>query len=91
MIVSLHHYHPALYFAILALAFVTDHAAQRWAPRRHKNTLYVTIGVIVLGMFVFFKDFAFGMEGPSAAYKNRKWLSGWDMWQAERAKEESDN
>jgi dolichyl-phosphate-mannose-protein mannosyltransferase len=38
------------------------------------------IGIAIFLMYLFFADFAFGIGGPSSAYKNRKWLSSWNIY-----------
>lgn len=78
-VLYLHHYHPALYFAILAFAFVYDTVVKRYVPKRLHNGLWVGFIVVVLAFWWFFKDFALGLQGPAGAYSNRKWFSTWDM------------
>ena len=73
----LHHYFPALYFAILAIAFLIEHlVGSRKQLRRMVN---LSLGVIVLGVFLHFAPLSYGFKGPASQYKNRQWLSTWTM------------
>ena len=71
-----HHYYPALYFAILTLGFCVD-----WFTRRLNATassvVYIFLYAVTIGMFVHFRDIVFGMEGPSQQWAHLNWLSGW--------------
>ncbi|BDD57951.1 hypothetical protein MAP00_003269 [Monascus purpureus] len=71
-----HHYYPALYFAILTLGFCID-----WFTRHVNATancvIYATLYTIVIGLFVYFRAIVFGMEGPSQQWAHLNWLSGW--------------
>ena len=71
-----HHYYPALYFAILTLGFCVD-----WFTRRLNATatsvVYIFLYAVIIGMFVHFRDIVFGMEGPSQQWAHLNWLSGW--------------
>ncbi|KAF7595129.1 Protein O-mannosyltransferase 2 [Aspergillus hancockii] len=71
-----HHYYPALYYAILTFGFCVDWLTQtvndrlRWA-------IYSLLYAIVTGMFVYFRVIVFGIEGPSQQWAHLDWLSGW--------------
>lgn len=73
-----HHYYPALYFAILCMGFCVD-----WATRRlSKNVqlaIYVALYAAITGVFILFSPISFGMTGPNAQYRHLKWLSTWRM------------
>ncbi|KAI9348286.1 Dolichyl-phosphate-mannose-protein mannosyltransferase-domain-containing protein [Zopfochytrium polystomum] len=75
----LHHYFPALYFAIFMFTFTVDHLTQRIAPQS-LNLVMGTILVVVAVVFFYFADFAFGIKGPAKAYKSRQWLSTWHFY-----------
>ncbi|PSK43608.1 Dolichyl-phosphate-mannose--protein mannosyltransferase 2 [Elsinoe australis] len=73
-----HHYYPALYFAILTAGFCVD-----WAGRSLGKTLrwglYFPLYVAVVGLFLVFKDICFGMEGSHTQWKYLKWFDSWRM------------
>lgn len=78
-----HHYLPALYFALLVLAYLFEASMQKWTSSKKGSllrlviyTLYMTI--VVYG-FYYFSPISFGMEGPSSNYKYMKWLSTWTI------------
>ncbi|KAI5292983.1 Protein O-mannosyltransferase 2 [Ascosphaera atra] len=62
-----HHYYPALYFAILVFGFCVDWLTRR-APRMVMWGVYFVLYVATIALFVVFKDIVFGMKGP-----NRQW------------------
>ncbi|KAJ3071892.1 Protein O-mannosyltransferase 2 [Podochytrium sp. JEL0797] len=74
-VMYLHHYFPALYFAIILFAFVTDHVGKRLGKILHAMIL-LGLCAAVIGVFVFYSDFVFGMEGPALQWKDRKWGVG---------------
>ncbi|KAJ3103925.1 Protein O-mannosyltransferase 2 [Phlyctochytrium planicorne] len=74
----LHHYFPALYFAIITLAVTLDHLTSRLPKALAATVLYSILGVIFL-VFLYFADFSFGIGGPSKAYSGRRWLSSWNI------------
>ncbi|KAI5302570.1 Protein O-mannosyltransferase 2 [Ascosphaera pollenicola] len=71
-----HHYYPALYFAILVFGFCVD-----WATRRlNKKTqwaVYLVLYLAVFGLFYHFKDIVFGMHGPNKQWEHLNWLPRW--------------
>ncbi|KXS10626.1 glycosyltransferase family 39 protein, partial [Gonapodya prolifera JEL478] len=77
----LHHYFPALYFAILQSAFIFDHVSRRWL--RHQilqDVAFVACTAIVWMVGWHFKDFAFGMQGPAKNWASRQWLKSWKFY-----------
>ncbi|KAK6434677.1 Dolichyl-phosphate-mannose--protein mannosyltransferase 2 [Oleoguttula sp. CCFEE 5521] len=73
-----HHYYPALYFAILCAGFCVD-----WYTRDLKKILqagiFSVLYVAVIGLFVMFRAISFGMEGNNQQWKHLKWLPTWRM------------
>ena len=73
-----HHYYPALYFAILTAGFCLD-----WTTARlSKNTQWAVYGLLylaIVGLFIVFKDICFGMVGPHTQWGYLKWLDSWRM------------
>jgi dolichyl-phosphate-mannose-protein mannosyltransferase len=71
-----HHYYPALWFAILVYGFCVD-----WAMRRSpKSVQFITYSVLYLttiGLYVLFKDICFGMVGSHTQWKYLKWFDSW--------------
>ncbi|KAJ5272868.1 hypothetical protein N7478_007993 [Penicillium angulare] len=71
-----HHYYPALYYAILTFGFCVD-----WISRslnaRFVVIMYAVLYAIVIGLFIHFRAIVFGMEGPSQQWNHLRWLSGW--------------
>ena len=71
-----HHYYPALYFAILAAGFCMD-----WTTRRlNAKIRWGVFGVlyaIVIGLFVLFSPIVFGMQGSNRQYAYLKWFDTW--------------
>ncbi|QGA19288.1 hypothetical protein EYB26_006977 [Talaromyces marneffei] len=71
-----HHYYPALYFAILTAGFCVD-----WVTRKLGTkvqwAIYIPLYIAVISLFVVFKDIVFGMEGSNRQWEYLKWLSTW--------------
>ncbi|KZF20608.1 glycosyltransferase family 39 protein [Xylona heveae TC161] len=80
-----HHYYPALYFAILCFGFFVDHVTRRsLLPSSNKalNTYaywatYLALYVLVIGLFALFSPISFGMKGPSSQWRYLKWFDSW--------------
>ncbi|KAG9639998.1 dolichyl phosphate-D-mannose:protein O-D-mannosyltransferas-like protein, partial [Aureobasidium melanogenum] len=73
-----HHYYPALYFAILCLAFCTDWVTSRF-PRALQYGVYAVLYTVVIGLFWMFRAITFGMEGSHTQWTHLKWLDSWRM------------
>ncbi|KAH0551672.1 hypothetical protein GP486_007109 [Trichoglossum hirsutum] len=71
-----HHYYPALYFAILVFGFVTDHFTQRLS-RNVKWSIFGVLYAVIIGLFILFRAITFGMVGPSDQWKHLGWFSTW--------------
>ncbi|KAL1997381.1 hypothetical protein VTN49DRAFT_3983 [Thermomyces lanuginosus] len=71
-----HHYYPALYFAILVLGFVVDWLTRR-LPRTVQWGVYTVLYIVVIALFIVFKDIVFGMEGSNQKWKHLNWFSTW--------------
>ncbi|KAK3950243.1 Dolichyl-phosphate-mannose-protein mannosyltransferase-domain-containing protein [Pseudoneurospora amorphoporcata] len=71
-----HHYYPALYFAILSFGFLAD-----WFLRaKSKLTQSIAFGILyatVIGLYIFFMPISWGMVGPNQQYKYMKWFDNW--------------
>tara|TARA_R110002060_G_scaffold11188_2_gene16419 strand:+ start:1695 stop:2270 length:576 start_codon:yes stop_codon:yes gene_type:complete len=71
-----HHYYPALYFAILNLGFIVD-----WMTRNQiRNIQYIVYGILyaaTIGLYIFFMPICWGMVGPNKQYSYMKWFDTW--------------
>lgn len=71
-----HHYYPALYFAILAFGFNVD-----WVTRSQYKSVQVAIyGLLyatTIGLYVFFMPISWGMVGKNQQYAYMKWFENW--------------
>jgi dolichyl-phosphate-mannose-protein mannosyltransferase len=68
-----HHYYPALYFAILVFGFVFNHVSSK-VPPSIANAMYGVAYVSVIGLFALFSPISFGMTGPASQYSYLKWF-----------------
>jgi dolichyl-phosphate-mannose-protein mannosyltransferase len=73
-----HHYYPALYFAILAFGFVID-----WILRKQMKevqfTIYGLLYSVVIGLYILFIPICWGMVGSSKQYQYLKWFDNWKV------------
>ncbi|KAJ3034984.1 Protein O-mannosyltransferase 2 [Rhizophlyctis rosea] len=74
----LHHYFPALYFAIIAMAHTLDHIGSK-LPRALHYGLIAGVTLAVVANFIYFRDFAFGFNTSAFNYSGRKWLKSWNL------------
>lgn len=68
-----HHYYPALYFAILVFGFLFNHVAER-VPKKVAIAAYGVMYTLVIGLFIFFSPISFGMTGSATNYSYMKWF-----------------
>jgi dolichyl-phosphate-mannose-protein mannosyltransferase len=71
-----HHYYPALWFAILTMGFCVD-----WMTKplnaRVQWVIFTVLYAVIAGLFWLFRDICFGMQGSSTKWKHLKWFSSW--------------
>ncbi|KAK2607422.1 hypothetical protein N8I77_006094 [Diaporthe amygdali] len=71
-----HHYYPALYFAILTTGFLAD-----WCLRNRNQVLqavvYGGLYAVTIGLYVYFMPICWGMTGPNKDYNYMKWFDAW--------------
>ena len=71
-----HHYYPALYFAILTAGFCID-----WMTATLRKdvqwALYSVLYVLLAGLFWWFRAISFGMVGNHKQWAHLKWLDTW--------------
>ncbi len=74
-----HHYYPALYFAILTAGFVIDWFTRPLARRNRRMewAVYAVWYVAVAGLFVLFRAITFGMVGSHRQWSHLKWFETW--------------
>ncbi|KAJ1344456.1 hypothetical protein BSLG_001016 [Batrachochytrium salamandrivorans] len=77
-VMYVHHYFPSLYFAIITFAFLVDHLSRKLPGPIH-YMIVLSVGLVTIGIFLYFADLTFGMDGPSSAYANREWMSTWNI------------
>lgn len=68
-----HHYYPALYFAILVFTFQIDHITKR-IPKTVAYAIYGILYSVVIGLFVLYIPIVFGMVGKAEQYSYLKWF-----------------
>lgn len=71
-----HHYYPALYFAILTMGFCIDWATRK-LDRRVQWGLYTVLYSVVIGLFWLFRHISFGMVGNHKQWSHLKWFDSW--------------
>lgn len=71
-----HHYYPALYFAILVCGFVLDWTTRKLA-KQFEWAIYFGLYCLVTGLFILFRAIVFGMEGDNKQWRYLKWFDKW--------------
>lgn len=77
-VLYVHHYMPALYFAILVLGYVVGEIGLH-LPSTVRMGMYALLYGLVVGVFALFRDISFGMEGDALQYAHLKWLPSWRL------------
>lgn len=75
-VLYLHHYFPALFFAILTSGFIFDHLT-RPVPTLVRKIIFIVTYIAIIVTFIYFKDITFGMAGPSKQWAHLQWLPTW--------------
>jgi dolichyl-phosphate-mannose-protein mannosyltransferase len=78
-VMYVHHYFPALYFAMIAFVVLVDEFAKR-IPKIAGQMVLAVFGIIFTVTFIYFKDFVFGMQGPASNWASRQWLQSWNIY-----------
>lgn len=71
-----HHYYPALWFAILTMGFCVDWMT-RPLPKNVQWGIYGVLYAVIAGLFYVFRDICFGMQGSNQKWKHLKWFDSW--------------
>ncbi|CCD23013.1 uncharacterized protein NDAI_0A08600 [Naumovozyma dairenensis CBS 421] len=74
-----HHYLPALYFALIILAYFFDAMLKRFRFNWLVMSIFTIYFVAMIAGFVYFSPISFGMTGPVSDYKYLNWLSTWKI------------
>lgn len=74
----LHHYLPALYFAILLFCTVFDYATSALKPKIRTN-IAIVILILALWSWNHWSSLAYAGEWTKGACENGKWLRTWDF------------
>jgi dolichyl-phosphate-mannose-protein mannosyltransferase len=80
-----HHYYPALYFAILVAGFVVDWYTRSLKNPAVKSVIFAVLYGAVIFMFWLFRAFCFGMVGPNQQWYHLRWFDQWRMADAPKA------
>lgn len=76
-----HHYLPALYFALLVMSYLFEISMKRWVKSKCGNVMRVCLyGVYsagVIACFFYFSPISFGMEGAVSDFEYLDWLPLW--------------
>src|SRR5436190_11464085 len=67
-----HHYYPALYFAILTAGFCVNWVTQK-LDRRVEIAVYMILYAVIVGLFILFRAIVFGMEGSNQQWAHLNW------------------
>ncbi|KAI1002302.1 Dolichyl-phosphate-mannose--protein mannosyltransferase 2 [Podosphaera aphanis] len=71
-----HHYYPALYFAILNLGFLTDWLL-RDCRRNIQSLVYGVLYFTTITLYIYFIPISWGMVGSNMKYRYMKWFDTW--------------
>lgn len=75
-----HHYVPAMYFAIFVSAFVIEFYVERMIKQKYiKRTLFCIAYALVIGVFWHFRPLTMGMLGPATNYNYLKLYKSWKL------------
>lgn len=77
-VLYLHHYYPALTFAILCFGQLFDYITSALSPKKRWGA-FVLASAIVVGNFIYFSPLCYGMDGPAKNFLGRKWMSSWNL------------
>ncbi len=79
-VLYLHHYYPALVFAIMNIGFIFDHLFYN----HRRSTQFAIVALVVsiyAATFIYFSPICYGILGPAReVLKGRRWLRSWNMY-----------
>ncbi|SCU80214.1 LAME_0B02058g1_1 [Lachancea meyersii CBS 8951] len=78
-----HHYLPALYFALLILCYLFEAGCnilgRTKAGNLSRSLIYCFYSALVIYGFCYFAPISFGMNGPSGDYSYMNWFQSWTI------------
>lgn len=78
-----HHYLPALYFALIVLVYFFEAGTQLLTKTKGGKIIRAFIFAVYTSMvivcFWYFSPISFGMDGPSSEFEYLAWLPGWNI------------
>ncbi len=78
-VLYLHHYYPALLFAILNSGLLFDFVTRKLPERTQKITLGICV-TIILVIFLYFSPMAYGIQGPAEKFAaGHQWVNSWHL------------
>jgi dolichyl-phosphate-mannose-protein mannosyltransferase len=72
-----HHYMPALYFAMLVMCYVVDFIDIRVNSTKFTVVWFAFLYALVIGVFIYMSPISFGMWGPNQEWNYLRVLSSW--------------
>lgn len=75
----LHHYFPALFYAILCSGLLFDEILSSTKKAGLETVLVLLLSFIIFASFVHFAPICYGMTGPASDYATRLWRSSWNL------------
>ncbi len=80
-ITYVHHYLPALYFAMIIFSFTVDFFTSGMVCTKTckavRLSIFAILYTLIIGVFVYFAPISFGMTGPASQYAYLNWFSTW--------------
>ncbi|AMD18677.1 HBL225Cp [Eremothecium sinecaudum] len=73
-----HHYAPALYFAVFVFGFIVDHFLSS-SKSYIKYPIYMALYGGCIYTYLLFAPIAQGMTGDNSEYKHLEWLNSWNI------------
>jgi dolichyl-phosphate-mannose-protein mannosyltransferase len=71
-----HHYYPALWFAIIVMGFCLDFTTRK-LDKKLQWGIFSVLYVVIIGLYWLFRAVSFGMVGPSSQWSHLKWFDSW--------------
>ncbi|KAF1831050.1 PMT-domain-containing protein [Decorospora gaudefroyi] len=71
-----HHYYPALWFAIIVMGFCLDFSTRKLS-KRVQWSIFAVLYVVIIGLYWLFRAISFGMVGSSKQWRHLKWFDSW--------------
>ena len=75
----IHHYVPALYFAIFVSGFFVEHLVNHILNRYVKVLVYFFLYISIIAIFWYYRHLSFGMEGSSQNFEYLRLLPSWTV------------